>query len=41
MNVSMMTRMKELKDGNKRLKKMYIETQTQADVIKVAMSEIP
>ncbi|MBY0445965.1 MAG: transposase [Burkholderiales bacterium] len=38
--VSMMTRMKELEDENKRLKKMYIEAQMQADIIKEAMSEI-
>ncbi|STQ90112.1 putative transposase [Iodobacter fluviatilis] len=40
MDVSMMTRMKELEDENKRLKKMYIEAQMQADIIKEAMSEI-
>ncbi|PHU99788.1 hypothetical protein CSQ88_20635 [Iodobacter sp. BJB302] len=40
MDISMMTRMKELEDENKRLKKMYIEAQMQADIIKEAMSEI-
>ncbi|WP_293934234.1 transposase [Iodobacter sp.] len=39
MDVSMMTRMKELEDENKRLKKMYIEAQMQADIIKEAMSK--
>ncbi|STQ90157.1 putative transposase [Iodobacter fluviatilis] len=40
MDASMMTRMKELEDENKRLKKMYIEAQMQANIIKEAMSEI-
>jgi putative transposase len=39
MDVSMMTRMKELEDENRRLKKMYIEAQMQADIIKEAMSK--
>ena len=39
MDASMMTRMKELEDENKRLKKMYIEAQMQADIIKEAMSK--
>jgi putative transposase len=39
MDVSMMTRMKELEDDNKRLKKMYIEAQMQADIIKEAMAK--
>jgi putative transposase len=40
MDDAMMTRMKELEDENKRLKKMYIEAKMQADFIKEAMSEI-
>lgn len=39
MDVSMMTRMRELEDENKRLKKMYIEAQMQAAIIKEAMAK--
>lgn len=34
----MMSRLKELEDENRRLKKMYAEMQLQADVLKEAMS---
>lgn len=35
----MMSRMKELEDENCRLKKMYLDAQMQADVLKEAMSK--
>ncbi len=37
MDASMMARLKELEDENRRLKKMYAESQMQADVLKEAM----
>jgi len=39
MDVSMMSRLKELEDENRRLKKMYADVQLQADVLKEAMSK--
>jgi len=39
MDVSMMTRMKELEAENARLKKMYADVQLQNDVIKDAMKK--
>ncbi len=39
MEVSMVTRMKELEDENRRLKKMYAEAQLSADLLKEAMSK--
>jgi len=39
MDVSMMTRMKELEAENARLKKMYADVQLQNDVIKEAMAK--
>lgn len=32
MNTSMMARMKELEDGNRRLKKMYLEENLKAEI---------
>lgn len=37
MDASMMARLKELEDENRRLKKMYAESQMQTDVLKEAM----
>jgi putative transposase len=39
MDASMMSRLKELEDENRRLKKMYAELQLQADVLKEAMAK--
>ena len=39
MDVSLMSRMKELESENARLKKMYAEVQLQNDVIKEAMAK--
>jgi len=39
MDVSMVARMKELEDENRRLKKMYAEAQLSADLLKEAMSK--
>lgn len=39
MDASMMSRLKELEDENRRLKKMYAEAQMQADVLKEAMQK--
>ena len=39
MDVSMMTRMKELEAENARLKKMYADVQLQNDVIKEALAK--
>jgi putative transposase len=39
MDASMMSRMKELEDENRRLKKMYVDVQMQADVLKEAMTK--
>jgi putative transposase len=37
MDVSMMTRMKELEEENRRLKKMYAESQMDAEILREAM----
>ena len=37
MDASLMARLKELEEENRRLKKMYAESQMQADVLKEAM----
>ena len=39
MEVSMVARMNELEDENRRLKKMYAEAQLSADLLKEAMSK--
>jgi putative transposase len=39
MDASLMSRMKELDDENRRLKKMYAEAQMSADVLKEALSK--
>ena len=39
MDASLMKRMKELEDENRRLKKMYAEVQIQKDVLKEAMAK--
>ena len=39
MEVSMVGRMKELEDENRRLKKMYAEAQLSADLLKEALSK--
>ena len=39
MDASMVARLKELEDENRRLKKMYAEVQLQADVLKEAMAK--
>jgi putative transposase len=39
MDVLMMSRLKELEDENRRLKKMYADVQLPADVLKEAMSK--
>ena len=39
MDASTMSRLKELEDENRRLKKMYAEVQLQADVLKEAMAK--
>jgi len=39
MDVSMMSRMKELEEENRRLKKMSVDAQMQADVLKEAMTK--
>jgi putative transposase len=39
MEVSMVGRMKELEEENRRLKKMYAEAQLSADLLKEAMSK--
>ena len=39
MVVSMVARMKELEEENRRLKKMYAEAQLSADLLKEAMSK--
>ena len=39
MDTSMVARLKELEDENRRLKKMYAEVQLQADVLKEAMAK--
>jgi putative transposase len=39
LDVSMMSRMKELEEENRRLKKMYAEAQMSADILKEALSK--
>jgi putative transposase len=39
MDVSLMTRMKELEDENRRLKKMYAEEKLKAEIIKEALEK--
>jgi putative transposase len=39
MDVSMMKRMKELEDENRRLKKMYAEERLKAEIVTVAMAK--
>lgn len=39
MDASMMSRRKELEDENRRLKKMYAEAQTSADILKEALTK--
>ena len=39
MDASMMARLKELEDENRRLKKMYAEAQLSADLLKEALSK--
>jgi putative transposase len=39
MDASLMTRMKELEDDNRRLKKMYAEERLKAEVIQEAMAK--
>lgn len=39
MDASLMTRLKKLEDENRRLKKMYAESQMTADVLREAMSK--
>jgi len=39
MDVSMMARMKELEDENRRLQKMYAEERLKADILKEAMAK--
>ena len=39
MEVSMVGRMKELEEENRRLKKMYVEAQLSADLLKEALSK--
>jgi putative transposase len=39
MDVSMVARVKELEEENRRLKKMYAETQMSADILKEALAK--
>ena len=39
MDASMMAKLKELEDENRRLKKMYAEAQMSADILKEAMTK--
>ena len=39
MDASLMSRLKELEDENRRLKKMYADVQLQADVLKEAITK--
>ena len=41
MDASMMSRLKELEDENRRLKKMYAEVRLKSEIIQEAMSKIP
>lgn len=39
MDTSMMSRMKELEDENRRLKKLYVEAQLKADIVAEALAK--
>jgi putative transposase len=39
MDASLMARMKELEEENRRLKKMYAESQMSADILREAMAK--
>jgi putative transposase len=39
MNVSMMSRMKELKEENRRIKKMYLEEKLKAEIVSEALEK--
>lgn len=39
MDASMMSKFKELEDENRRLKKMYVEAQMSADILKEALAK--
>jgi len=39
MDVSLMTRMKELEEENRRLKKLYVEAQITADIVAEALAK--
>ncbi len=39
MDASLMKRMKELEDENRRLKKMYAETKLEAEIVKAALAK--
>ncbi len=39
MDASLMKRMKELEDENRRLKKMYAETKLEAEIVKEALAK--
>ncbi len=39
MDVSLMTRMKELEDENRRLKKLYVDAQLSADLLREALAK--
>ena len=41
MDASMMSRLKELEDENRRLKKMYAEKRLKSEIIQEAMAKIP
>jgi putative transposase len=41
MDASLMKRMKELEDENRRLKKMYAEEKLKAEIVKEALEKIP
>ena len=40
MDMSMMSRMKELKDENRRLKKMYLEEKLKAEIVSEALEKM-
>jgi len=39
MDASLMSRMKELEDENRRLKKLYVEAQLSADLLREALAK--
>jgi putative transposase len=39
MDVSLMSRMKELEDENRRLKKLYVDAQLSADLLREALAK--